>query len=226
VAGLSTEETTQTAQAQPAELIRRIAGFSVGCTILAFGIVLSVKANLGAAAWDVLHLAIAQRVGLSLGQASILVSAILVVLTVLLGGRWTVSWGTVANALLVGWAIDGFLALGIPGAASIPARVVYLAGAIFFLALGSVVYTRVGLGAGSRDGLILVLSQRLPLTVGRVRLCLEFLVAVGGWLLGGPIGVGTLAIVVGTGPTADLLFRVLGRGYLPDNVRIPESRRR
>ncbi|OUM94824.1 MAG: hypothetical protein BAA04_11300, partial [Firmicutes bacterium ZCTH02-B6] len=174
----------------------------------------------------VLHLAIGQLAGLSLGQASITVSALLVVLTLLLGGRWTVSWGTVANTLLVGWAIDGFLALGIPDASSIPGGIVYLAGSIFFLALGSVIYTRVGLGAGSRDGLILVLSQRMPLTVGRIRLFLELLVAVGGWLLGGPIGIGTLAITVGTGPTADVLFRALGRGYLPETVRIPESPRR
>ena len=199
-----------------------VLSFGAGCAILALGIVLTVKANLGPPSWDVLHLAIGQLAGLTLGRASILTSGLVIVLVLLLRGAWTVRWGTLANSLLVGWAIDVFLGLGIPDPQAAPARALFLAAGMFCVASGSVVYTRTGLGAGARDGLILVLSQRLPLTVGRIRLLLEALVVLIGWLLGGPVGVGTLLVTLGTGPIADVLFRFLGRGRLPATVRIPE----
>lgn len=223
---MHTDPVDRSARQQPPDRWGRIFGFCAGCTILALGIVLSVKANVGPPSWDVLHLAIGQRLGLSLGLASIVTSGIIIVITLVLGGAWTVSWGTLANSLLIGGAIDVLLWLGIPDPSATVARLVYLLAGMFCLALGSVLYTRVGLGAGARDGLILLLSQRLPLTVGRVRVLLESLVVLSGWLLGGPVGLGTLAIAMGTGPITDVLFRTLGRGRLPATVRIPEPRAR
>gem|GEM_PF-894612 len=199
-----------------------VLGFGAGCAILALGIVLTVKANLGPPSWDVLHLAIGRLAGLTLGRASMLTSGLVILLVLLMRGAWTVRWGTVANSLLVGWAIDVFLGLGVPDPQAPPIRALFLAAGVVCIALGSVVYTRTGLGAGARDGLILVLSQRLPLTVGRIRLLLEALVVLVGWLLGGPVGAGTLLVTLGTGPIADVLFRFLGRGRLPATVRIPE----
>lgn len=193
-----------------------------GSALLALGVVLSVKASWGPASWDVLHLAIVQRSGWSLGQVSIGTSLTITMLTLMLRGRWTVHWGTLVYTFVVGLCIDIYMRLGVPDASSLGVRLIYVVLGPFFLALGSVVYTRAGYGVGARDGLILVLSQRLPFTVGRVRLGLEVLVSVVGWLLGGPIGLGTAIITFGTGPIADAIFRVVGRGHLPDTVRIPE----
>ncbi len=193
-----------------------------GCIVLGFGIVLAVKTAWGPAAWDVLHLALAERTGLTLGQVSIATSLVIISLTVVLGGGWTVRWGTIVNTVVIGVTIDVVMRLGIPDAATLPSRLLYVVLAMFSVALGSVLYTRAGYGAGARDGLILVLSQRIPFTVGRIRLGLEALICFVGWLLGGPIGPATALIALGTGPTADLIYRVLGRGYLPESVRIPE----
>lgn len=190
--------------------------------MLGLGIVFSVKTAWGPASWDVLHLAIAERTGLSLGQVSIIASLSIIAVTFILRGGWTVRWGTLVNTFVVGSSIDIYMRMGVPDVSTVGARLLYVLLGTFFLALGSVVYTRAGYGAGARDGLILVLSQRLPFTVGRVRLALEVLVSLVGWLLGGPIGPATAVITFGTGPTADLIFRVLGRGHLPETVRIPE----
>lgn len=205
-------------------IIARIGGLVGGSSLLGLGVVLTVKAGLGPAPWDVLHLAFASRTGLSLGRVSIGTSVALLLVTLLLRGGWTIRWGTLVNTLVVGSSIDLYLRLGVPDMGSVAGQLLFLGAGMFFIALGSVVYTRAGLGAGARDGLTLTLSQRLPLTVGRVRLAVEILVTLTGWLLGGPVGIGTALIALGTGPIADRLFRLLGRGQLPSTVRIPESR--
>ncbi|MBO8141956.1 MAG: hypothetical protein H0Z37_07250 [Firmicutes bacterium] len=205
------------------KVFARTSGLIGGCMLLGLGIVLTVQVGFGAAPWDVFHLSVAHRTGLSLGQASIATSLAIISVTLLLGGAWAVRWGTLVNTVLVGLAIDFFVRLGIGEVRPLALRLLLLALGVFLIACGTVVYTRAGLGAGARDGLILVLSQRLPLTVGRVRLALELCVALIGWALGGPVGIGTAAVALGTGPTADWLFKLMGRGALPDTVRIPEK---
>lgn len=204
------------------ERLVRLLALVGGSVVLGLGVVFLIGSSWGPASWDVLHLAIAERSGLSAGQVSIITSLCIITVTVLLRGGWTVRWGTLVNTFVVGIAIDIFMRMGVPNVSAAGARLLYVLLGTFFLALGSVVYTRAGYGAGARDGLILVLSQRLPFTFGRVRLGLEVLVSAAGWLLGGPIGPATAVITFGTGPTADLIFRVVGRGHLPDTVRIPE----
>lgn len=197
--------------------------FLAGSMILAGGIVLTVKNPWGPAPWDALHLAVAMRTGLSLGQANIATSVALLGVSLLLGGGWSIRWGTLLNIVLIGLFIDLYIALGLPDVQPGPLGLLYLTGGIFCLSLGSVLYTRAGYGAGPRDGLTLVLSQRVPFTVGRVRLALDLLAAATGSALGGPLGPATVAVVLGTGPTTDLIFRILGRGRLPNTVRIPQG---
>lgn len=200
----------------------RLLGLFGGCALLGLGIVFLVKTGWGPAAWDVFHLALAERTGWTLGRVSITVSLIIIGLSLLLGGAWTVRWGTLVNTFVIGVSIDLYMGLGLPDASAFGARLLYVTAGTFLMALGSVLYTRAGYGAGARDGLILVLSQKLPFTVGRIRLALEAVVCLTGWLLGGPLGLGTLFVTFGTGPTADFIYRILGRGYLPESVRIPE----
>lgn len=203
-------------------MFARIAQLVGGSATIALGIALTVKAALGAASWDILHLALADRMGLALGHVSIGVSLCVITVTLLMRGGWTVRIGTLVNTFVIGFAIELFMNVLIPDVTGPAIRGLYLAVGTFCFAFGSVVYTRAGLGAGARDGLILVLSQRLPFTVGQIRLGLEASVALVGWLLGGPVGFATLIIVFSVGPLSDMLYKVMGRGQLPASVRIPE----
>src|SRR5690606_20280102 len=136
----------------------------------ALGIVLTIKNPWGPAAWDTLHLGIGNHVNLSLGTIIIASSVGLIGITLALGGAWSIRWGTAWNTLLIGLFVDLYLWLGLPDARNAGWEALYLAAGIFCLALGSVVYPRAGYGAGARDGPHLVLSQRLPFAVGKIRL--------------------------------------------------------
>jgi len=56
------------------------------------------------------------------------------------------------------------------------------------------------------------------LSPGQVRVAIEVTVTLLGWILGGPLGVGTVVAALVTGPMADLFFRLLGRGALDEQA--------
>lgn len=58
------------------------------------------------------------------------------------------------------------------------------------------------MGAGPRDGLMLYLVEKSGWSIKTVRALIEVAVASIGWLLGGPIGVGTVIVAFGTGVIA------------------------
>jgi uncharacterized membrane protein YczE len=79
------------------------------------------------------------------------------------------------------------------------ARVLYLAVGIWLWGPGSGLYLGVGMGSGPRDGLMTGLARR-GLPVGPVRTGIEVTALVVGFLLGGTVGIGTLAFALGVGP--------------------------
>jgi uncharacterized membrane protein YczE len=67
------------------------------------------------------------------------------------------------------------------------------------MGIGSGLYIGAGLGPGPRDGIMLGLSRR-GISVRVARTVIEATVLVAGWLLGGTIGVGTVAFMLTIGP--------------------------
>lgn len=101
---------------------KRIAFLMWGLCLFGFGIVLTVKSNLGTAPWDVLHLGLTNYLPLTLGQVSQGCGALVIALSWLLGiGR---NWVKLANMIFIGFYIDFFMWLRFPAfadSASLPA---------------------------------------------------------------------------------------------------------
>lgn len=51
--------------------------FFIGIIIMAFGIALTIKANIGVASWDVLHIGLYKQMGLTIGTWNIIVGLII-----------------------------------------------------------------------------------------------------------------------------------------------------
>ncbi|WP_116115605.1 YczE/YyaS/YitT family protein [Austwickia chelonae] len=115
--------------------------------------------------------------------------------------------GTVLNVCLVGLTAD-WTALLLPPAESWPARAMYLVIGVLMLAFFDALYLGAQFGAGPRDGIMTGLTRATGQPVHRVRTCIEIVVAVTGWLLGGTLGVGTVVIAICIGP---LLGSLLSR---------------
>ena len=211
----------------PASVLGRVAQLVGGLIVAAVGICMTIRAGLGVASWEVLHIALAERLATGVGTASMLVGALLVLLVGVLGVR--PGLGTLLNVLVIGVALN--LLLASPLLATLPARglgerlLVLLAGIAVF-AVGCASYVGAHLGPGPRDGLMLALHLRFPIGVGTARVLSEGTGLGLGWLLGGPVGLGTVLFVVAAGPSVALAFRWLGLKPLPGSTPRPAARRR
>lgn len=170
----------------------------VGMMFLALGIALTIRGNiLGIAPWDVFHVGLFMNFGLSIGMWSILSGLLLVLGTSLYSKRWPLI-GTWLNMILVGLFTDVFLWL-LPVVSHPTVQIVLFISGVGVMGLGVGMYIASNVGAGPRDSLMLILMEKTGWTVKRVRTLLEVVVAIFGWLLGGPIGVGTVIIALTLG---------------------------
>jgi uncharacterized membrane protein YczE len=194
--------------ADPARLARDGALLIGGLFVFAIAQALSLQCNLGAASWTVLHDGLARQLPLSIGQATQLVGLLMGMVAWLAGVR--PGLGTLANMLLIGLFLDLILWSDlIPEAGPYPARVAMLLAGIAVMGVGSALYIKAGFGAGPRDSFMLALMRHSGLRVGVVRWGMEVTAAVGGIVLGGSFGIGTLIFAMLVGLSVDIWFRVL-----------------
>jgi len=136
----------------------RFVGLVFGLFLFALGIVITMKARIGFAPWDVFHAGLAKTTGLSIGTVTIIVGFLILVATVLLGER--LGLGSVLNMMLIGVFVDLILASDLlPAMKSFPAGLLVMILGLFVVALGSFFYIRSGFGAGPRDSLMVALRR-------------------------------------------------------------------
>ncbi len=182
-----------------------------GLWLFALGTVMFLRAGLGLSPWDVLADGVRQNTPVTFGQAVILIGLVLVLGSLVAGIK--PGPGTIANMLLIGAFADLMLATEIGAALTDGAmwlRVAVMLGGIAMTGLGSALYIGAELGAGPRDSLMIAVATRAKVRVGVARAILEGLALAVGFLLGGIVGVGTVAFAFGIGPAVDIAFQLFG----------------
>lgn len=191
------------AQLRAGRLRRRLPQLVVGLWLYGVSLALMFRGDLGLAPWDVLHSGFIQHVPITLGQAVVLMS--FVVLLAWIPLREVPGIGTIGNALLVGISVDVTLWL-IGPVDGLVSRVALMAGGVVLCALATAVYIGAQLGRGPRDGLMTGLHRRTGLSIRLVRTVLEVAVVVIGLVLGGAIGLGTVVFALAIGPLTQLML--------------------
>lgn len=181
------------------EWILRWSFFVFGLMVLAFGISLTIKGKqLGIGPWDVFHYGLFLKFGLSIGSWSIISGCILLFISSLIKKEWP-KIGALLNMVFLGLFIDFFNWL-LPAVDSLFGQsLVYVLG-IIFLGYGIGLYVSADLGEGPRDNFMLLIVQRTGWSIPWVRNGIEIIIFLIGWLLGGPVGIGTVFIAFGLGP--------------------------
>jgi len=188
----------------------------LGLFLYALGVYLTLRANIGLAPWEVLAMGIAGRTGLIYGNANMLVSFVVLALDVLMRER--IGIGTVLNTIICSKAVDLYLWLDlVPQQESVGGGIVLLVAGMFVVAIGQWVYISPGLGSGPRDSFMVGVGKRMRrLPIGLVQNGILLAVLLVGWLLGGPVGIGTVISVVGMGTAMQIVFRTVK--FEPRNV--------
>jgi uncharacterized membrane protein YczE len=187
--------------------IKRLPSLYFGLFLFALGAVLNLYSGLGMNPWGVFHVGISGSSTLTLGQVTQLVGLVVLLLGWALG--FPPGFGTVMNMFFIGFFTDLVISSGlIPKPVDIVWRVVMLGASIICIGAGSLCYMRVTLGAGPRDGLMVGLVRKLDKPIWMVRGCIEILVLITGWFLGGPVGFGTVVTAITVGYSVQTAFKM------------------
>jgi len=187
----------------------RIVAILVGLVMFGVGIGALFLADLGVGPWDVLHDAIAGLVDRQPGTVIMGLGLLLLGLVAVL--RQPIGPDTVANVVIIGSTVNVLLAVVEPPS-SLAVRVVLVVAAPLVVAFGSMLYLGAGLGTGVRDGLMTALVDT-GLSIRAARTSLEVTVLLGGGLLGGSYGIGTLVFAMLVGPLLQLFRQRVWAGY-------------
>jgi len=181
----------------------------LGLYLFGLGIALQIRAGLGLAPWDVFGQGLANITGLSFGLATVLASALILLLWIPL--KQMPGLGTVFNALLIGPFVDLSLRF-VPSATDwgIAGQIGWYILGMATIALGTGMYIGARLGPGPRDGLMTGSVKKFNKPVWLVRTILEGGATLIGLACGGPVGIGTLLFVVGIGPMVQVSMRAFG----------------
>lgn len=197
------------------DLVERLAQLLIGLFLYGVALGFMVRGGIGVAPWDVLALGVSGQFGWGYGFVTVIVSIVVLLLWIPL--RQRVGVGTVLNALLVGPSADLTLAI-VPSPSSVWIGAPMFVAGLVLLAFATGLYIAADFGPGPRDGLMTGLVRRTGWRVWIVRTLIEGSVLLIGFLLGGPVGVGTVLFAFGVGPLVGVFLPWLTR------LRVARSR--
>lgn len=215
--GIKNNLKSQLQQTRRKEIFRQWLRIALGLLVFAFGVHLTIYANIGLAPWDCLGMGVALQTPLNYGLAMTTIAVTVLIVDLLLKER--IGYGTVIDALLTGNFVQMFNDLNpLPENKSLLLGVAAMLIGFVFMALGMYIYMRAGQCCGPRDALLVGLGKRMPkVPIGAVQILMWAVVLLFGWLLGGPVGIGTLIGTVGAGVVMQIVYSWIG--FEPRDVK-------
>jgi hypothetical protein len=170
----------------------------LGLYLFGTGDALLVVSGLGVSPWTVLAQGLGDQLGISIGLATFIVSAVVLLLWIPL--REVPGLGTVANAIVIAIALQVGVTF-LPSPTNVFIQFAFVIIGILIIGLGSGLYLTTRMGPGPRDGWMTGIHLRTGWPVSAVRLGIEVVVLTAGWLLGGTVGIGTVMFAILIGPS-------------------------
>ncbi len=191
------------------EILIKSPNLFLGFVFFAVGILLTRDAGLGMAPWGVFHVGLSNYFPITMGQATQLMGLLILTVAFFLGQ--IPGLASIMNMVFIGMFIDILDALvSIPTPENPLVAVVMILIGVFFIGWGTYFYLRVELGAGPRDGLMEGLVRKTRRPVWLIRGVIEGSALFLGFLMGGPVGFGTLLIALTLGFSVEFAFKVGG----------------
>lgn len=182
----------------------------LGLMVFSLGVHLTIRADIGLAPWDCLGMGISYHTPVNYGITMTVMSVIILLIDILIKEK--IGFGTVIDALLTGNLVQLYSDLDpFPKTESIIAGIVIIIAGLTIMAVGQYFYMSAAQCCGPRDSLFVGLGKRLRrVPIGAVQIMVLATVLLLGWLLGGPVGIGTLVSTFGSGIVMQIVFDLIG----------------
>lgn len=195
--------------------LRDFVVIQIGFLLYGLAIALIVRANLGTGTWVVLEVALANILGVQIGTMTVYMGFFVLIIALAL--REQVGWGTLGNILSIGPWLNLFLYLIGTPANNLALQIGMFLLGVLAQGIATAVYIGVDAGAGPRDSLMLAIHRTTGVSIRLARGAIEVIVVLIGWLLGGPLGFGTLVFALLIGPSVQWGFKLFNvQPHKPD----------
>ncbi|MFA5576626.1 MAG: hypothetical protein WCZ27_07135 [Tissierellaceae bacterium] len=202
----------------------------LGYFIYAIGIVMTINASLGLAPWDVLHQGLTNILPITMGQGSIAIGFMVILVNVIL--KENIGWATVFNMIFIGIFMDLLMLNNlVPVFSNLFLRFVTMLLGILVSGYGGFIYIGTGFGIGPRDGLMVALTRKTGKSIRLVKNTTEIIVIVIGFFLGGSVGIGTAIMSLAGGYLFQFAFKTVGfnvtevkHRYIMDDIKFIKER--
>lgn len=188
---------------------RRIPRLLAGLVLLGLGIYVLKLSSFGLPPWAVLHDGIEKSISIPFGYNTLMVGILVLIVSIVIF-KTKIGIATILNVALVGPFIEllRLIADDIPHALWSDILVFFLG--FLLMTFGRALYISSNLGQGPRDGLFIGIARTTSFPVKYIKLSVEFIVLILGWLLGGEVFIGTAVVVIASGYFIQAYFKFFG----------------
>jgi len=181
---------------------------------MGFGVTLTIKADLGAGAWDALNVGLSNVIGLTVGSWVIIIGVILIFINALIV-RGKPKFLAVVTILLIGFSVDFWLIVVMSNVhlSTLLLQVISLIAGIILISIGVAMYLQTKFPANPIDQLMISLHERFHLNFMIAKTIGEVTALILAFILQGPIGVGTIIITFLIGPMIQWINKPMTKRY-------------
>lgn len=193
------------------ETIKKILIFLLGMSIIQFGVALFLRMNIGSDPFTVFTQGLANTLNnlgmnVTTGTANRIILVVLFSIILLLNKNH-IKIGTIICVIGVGPIID----LGVRVVSVLPVesysyllKMFLIALGCFIIAIGFSILSATKVGVAPNDIIPFIIKERINCEYRWVRICMDAFLLIGGFMLGGTVGVGTIIAMATTGPFIQL----------------------
>lgn len=193
------------------EIIKKLLLFLMGMSIIQFGVALFLRMNIGSDPFTVFTQGLANTLNnlgmnVTTGTANRIILVVLFSIILLLNKNH-IKIGTIICVIGVGPIID----LGIRVVSVLPVesysyllKMFLIALGCFIIAIGFSILSATKVGVAPNDIIPFIIKERINCEYRWIRICMDAFLLIGGFMLGGTVGVGTIIAMATTGPFIQL----------------------
>lgn len=190
----------------------KILVFLVGIFTVQIGVGLFIQSNVGLDSYTIIMTGISILLGITVGQANILVMTVLFVF-ILCFAREYIRIGTFLSTFITGIFLDtineSLTIFGISDMTYITRLLILILGCVI-ISIGFAILTAPELSVSPLDQMPLIIVDRTRFTYSQIRIVQDILFISTGYLLGGTLGLGTILAIFLIGPCIQFTMKHLG----------------
>lgn len=195
---------------------KRMAIMFMSILLMGFAVSVFSYSGMGVDPFTALNMSISAKLGISFGFLQMCVNGVVLVLVALTADR-LINVGTIVNMVGVGYVCEFFTSIYnqfLPKENPFAVRLVLMALGVFLLSLSASLYFNCNVGVSPYDALGFVMEEKTKLKYRWCRVVTDLFCTGVAFLLGGPIGIGTVVTAFFMGPVISFCDKSISKKVL------------